>query len=239
MYKFRSNNILLLGDTHSRNKTAVILASVPEGWDVVHLGDGGFHNATKTLAFLTELNELCEERNIKLFHLRGNHDDTDPEIWESEWSNIFLVKEHSYAEFPNKKKALLLSGALSIDRSSNLHNGLYWVDEGTKPIEIVEKSDVVFSHDAPEQFNHSSNTIPRYWSFYADRDHYLVSDAIHQRKIVGDIIQRSGATSIFHGHFHNNITAIVNGVYARCISINELFEYDADKDYQKGYYPKY
>lgn len=237
--KFRSNKIVLLGDTHSTNITFDIIGTrVEKGADLIHLGDGGFgfgpaaFGVANALSWMDKINKLCKSLDINLYHIRGNHDNTSKKIWESEWSNVFLINTESYATFPNGKKALLLSGGVSIDRCLRTPNHDYWFDEGTHPIENVEKCDIMFSHDTPEQFNHSSHTIPTYWKNFNDKDASLYSDCLKQRVLVGDIVKNSECKTIFYGHFHNEMAQDIDGVYARCININDLFFFDAENNYK-------
>lgn len=238
-YNFRSNQIILLGDTHSTFETNDIIGTrVADGCDLVHLGDGGFgfgdaaYAIDNALSWMDKINKLCKSLNINLYHVRGNHDNTSPRIWESEWSNVFPINKHAYATFPNGKKALLLSGGISIDRFTRKFNKDYWFDEGTHPIENVEKCDIMFSHDTPEQFNHSSHSIPNHWKWFNERDVTLYSDCLKQRELVGDIAKRSECKTIFYAHFHNNMTQVIDDVYARCVDINELFFFDAEHNYK-------
>lgn len=238
-FKFRHNSCALLGDTHSTYETySIISTRVQEGTDIVILGDFGIgfglpsYALDNALSWLDKINKLCTNLNINAYFIAGNHDNTSPRIWDSKWSNIFPIKNHAYATFPNGKKALLLGGAISIDRCLRKHNYDYWFDEGTSPIENVEKCDIVFSHDCPEQFNHSSHTIPTHWKNFHLKDPTLYDDCVKQRAIVGDIINRTRCKSIHYGHFHNNMTQMIDGVYARCVDINELYFFDAEHNYK-------
>jgi predicted phosphodiesterase len=237
-FNFRSNTVTLLGDTHDTSVTKDIIATrVQEGGDIIHLGDGGYGFGPPTyaidnaLSWLKMINKVCNQLDITLYQIRGNHDNTSLRIWDAQYSNIVLINKEAYGIFPNGKSALLLSGGVSIDRCVRTANKDYWYDEGTHPIENVENVDIVFSHDCPEQFNHSSHTIPTHWKMYNDKDDMLYQDCIKQRAIVGDIVKRSNAKTLLYGHFHNNITQQIDGVYARCIDINELFFFDADREY--------
>ena len=239
-FKFRSNQVILQGDTHSTSVTYDIIGTrVANGSDYVHLGDIGLgfgdvsYAVDNAKSILDRINKLCQSLDINCYFIRGNHDATYDSIWLSEWSNIKLIKDHAYAVFPNGKRVLMFGGGISLDRCDRQPNKDYWWDENTIPIDDVEKCDIIFSHDCPEQFNHSSHTIPTHWKFYNDKDHTLYSDCVNQRDIVGYIVKRSEATTIFYGHFHNNMTQQIDGVYARCVDINELYFFDADKKYGK------
>jgi ABC-type multidrug transport system ATPase subunit len=51
-------------------------------------------------------NEICLNKDINLFIIRGNHDATYDDIWNYELSNVFLIKNQACGVFPNGKKAL-------------------------------------------------------------------------------------------------------------------------------------
>lgn len=237
-YKFRSNEIILLGDTHSTSVVRDIIATrIPDGSDIIHLGDVGLgfgdlsYSIDNALSWLGIFNKLCSKLNINLYLIRGNHDNTSLKIWDSKWSNVFLIHNNAYATFPNGKKVLFLGGGISIDRIARIPKNDYWTDEATHPIEDVEKCDIMFSHDSPECFNHSSHTIPTHWKIYNDKDVTLYDDCVNQRKLVGEIVSKSEVSTIFYGHFHNSTRQQIDGVYARCIDINELEFFNANKTY--------
>lgn len=238
-YNFRKNEIILLGDTHSLETTRDILKSreVIEGNDIWHCGDAalGFgydsYNIRNTLTWLGMYNQICKDLDIRLYINRGNHDATYPEIWDSTWCNVTMIKTGDVATFPNGKTALLVGGGISVDRVTRKNNFDYWTGEGTPILEDVPKCDIVFSHDCPEKFNHPTATLPNHYGWYVDRDPTLLTDCANQRKIMTDIVDRSEAKTLFYGHFHNSMAQKIDGVYARCLDINELFFFDAEKEY--------
>jgi DNA repair exonuclease SbcCD nuclease subunit len=233
-YKVRYNNVILIGDTHSTDITNQLLKKkIPSGLDVVHIGDGGWgfgepsFAIDNAVAWAGILNKTCQNLNITLYHIIGNHD--NPEVWKfPNFSNLIFVQTGDVIEFHNGKKALCIGGGISIDRYTRKLGKDYWRDEVTPQLDEVTKTDYVFSHDAPEYFNHSSYTIPKHWSWYNERDVNLLDDAIAQRKVVEDIVKRSEAKLIIGGHFHNNIQQEIDGVKYRCLDINELYDFKAE-----------
>ncbi len=233
-YKARYNNLIVIGDSHSTDITHQLLKKkIPSGNDVVHIGDGGWGFGDPSYALDNArswgqmINETCVDLNIVLYHVIGNHD--NPSVWKfPNFSNLIFVQTGDTLEFPNGKKALFIGGGISIDRYTRKVGIDYWIDEVTPKLDTVESADFVFSHDAPEEFNHSSHTIPTHWSWFNERDVHLLNDAIEQRKVVGDICARSGAKKIFSGHFHNSNDERYNGVEYRCLNINELYDFRAE-----------
>lgn len=230
-YKFRTNDLIFIGDTHSTDITYQLLIRCPNRYDIVHIGDGGWGFGKGSFAldnaksWAKRINDLCQDADINLYHIIGNHD--NPEVWNlPNLSNLFFVKTGDVGVFPDGKKALFIGGGISLDRISRKEGESYWKGEITPQLETVEKCDYVFTHDAPERFNHSSYTIPTHWTYYYERDVTLLDDAVAQRKVVGDIVDRSGATQLIGGHFHNNTKQEIDGIKYRCLDINELYEFE-------------
>jgi predicted phosphodiesterase len=236
---FRKNTTILIGDTHSMSSTYEILnIDIPNGSDVVHMGDAGLgfgdliYSIPATISWLERYNDLCKKIDVNLIIIRGNHDATYDKIWSSTWSNIFLIKDYGIGIFPNGKRVLFVGGGISIDRTYRVQGNTYWYDEITPKLDNVPLSDIVFGHDAPEHFNHSTKSLRDTFKGLVERDPMLISDALDQRMNLSDILKRSGAKTWFSGHFHNDRREERDGVYYRCLDINELFEFDSNKIYK-------
>lgn len=229
-FHFRNNDVVLLGDTHSLATTRNIVKNTEYlfSLDLIHLGDVGIGFGRREGAVevskkaLVDINEICKDKDINFYVIRGNHDATYPELWE-DMSNMFFIPQYAYGIFPNKKKALLLAGGISVDRLTRTDNYDYWKGEVSPFIEDIEPCDILLAHDAPEEFNNSSLSLRKSFQWYCDKDTTLIDDCLKQRSNVSDIWKRSGATRVFSGHFHNNATAELDGTSYRCIDINELF----------------
>lgn len=235
MYKFRKNSVILQGDSHD---TSIVYDTlnlrIPNGSDYVHLGDVGLGFGGETYAmknaetWLDRINKLCITLNINCYLIEGNHD--NPAVWElPPLSNVFLPKSGEVGIFPNGKKVLFIGGGISVDRCVRKEGIDYWKGELTPKLENVEKCDVLFSHDCPEHFNYSTASLPQNFQWYVDRDLTLMDDALAQRLNMTDIVKRSEVKEIYHGHFHHSIVEEHDGVKCRCLDINELFEYDAER----------
>lgn len=218
--KFRNNNIILIGDTHDIRITQKLIKNkCGENYDVVFLGDGG------EIGFLSydfeKLNNLLIEKNIRMFYLRGNH--SNPRYFNSnEYSNIIFPKTLEKGIFPNGKTCLFVNGALSIDRNFRKVNSDYWLQEITeefdnKDVPIV---DIVFAHDAPECFNHSTKSLVKFDFITKD----IIDDSYIQREKMTRILENSKCEKWFSGHFHNTLKQNENGVEYRCLDINEMLE---------------
>ena len=238
-YNFRNDSVILMGDTHSLDTTYNLLnVRIPNGNDVIHMGDAalGFgdikYSIDNTLSWLDRYNKLCRTLDINLYIIRGNHDATYKRIWDSKFSNVFLIKDYAYGIFPNNKKVLLVGGAVSVDRCHRKENSDYWSDETTPIIENIDECDFMFSHDAPEYFNHSTSSLGKHYSREVERDDLLIEDCLKQRNNISDILERSEAKAIYSGHFHNALREERHGIYYRCLDINELFEFDSTKEHK-------
>lgn len=235
-YNFRFNQVIGIGDTHSMDVTWDILKhpKLPEGVDVVHIGDGGygFGNPAwaldNTRAYLQNFNKTCIQKDINLYLLLGNHDNTALKTFPN-LSNVFIVQTGDTGTFPNGNKTLFVNGGISLDRFTRKEGESYWRDEATEILEHVEKTDYMFSHDTPEEFNHSTAGIGGRFQWYVDRDPTLMEDCYAQRANMTRICKESGARFIMYGHFHNSVWEEVNGVVSRCLTINEVWEFNAEK----------
>jgi predicted phosphodiesterase len=238
-YNFRDNKIILIGDTHDQEILYdLINLRITNGSDVVFVGDGGIAFGVKdlaiknTLSWLVALNRLCVRLDVNLYIIRGNHDATYPEIWDSKWTNIFLTKSGDVGVFPNGKKTLLVGGGISVDRCTRKTGVDYWPGELTPYLEDVEKCDIMFSHDCPEHFNHPSTSLSASFNWCVVQDATLIEEALKQRLNMTDIAKRSEVKTIWSGHFHNSKREEKDGVYYRCLGINELLEFDAELEYK-------
>jgi len=240
IYKFRTNNLIIQGDTHNTDITFKTLdRDIMNDCDYLHIGDGGWGFGSESYAldnaksWAERLNKVCKNRNIKCYLIIGNHD--NPVVWKllPIHSNVKFVNSGDIGIFPNGKKALLVGGGVSIDRFTRTRGIDYWKDEITPYLEDIEECDVMFSHDCPEFFNHSTKSLSNSYGWYCDRDVNLIDDCLNQRNNMSDIAKRSGVTTIISGHFHNTICQEFDGVYYRCLDINELFDFDAKKEYRQ------
>lgn len=233
MINFRSNSILLLGDTHDLRRTFQIIQRKPniDNFDIVFLGDGGegFCGREHDEVYLKRINDECVKRNIFLYIIRGNH--TNPIVWQRNYkfSNLFLVPDYTPAIFPNKKTALLVGGGISIDRSCREENLDYWSDENTIYVKQNKHYNYLFAHDCPNYFNHSTESLwsSPYQDFLRD-DPDLFQDALDQRNVLGQIVKDIECKYAASGHYHNSTKEEKNGIKYQCLNIEELFLFDSN-----------
>lgn len=232
MINFRSNSIILLGDTHDLRRTLHIIQRKEnlDGQDIVFLGDGGegFFEPQTDAVYLQKISDAAKKRDIRLFVIRGNH--SNPDVWKRgyQFDNLFLVQDYTEAIFPNKKTALLVGGGISIDRPYRTLGFDYWDDEITPYVKQNKSFDIFFAHDAPDYFNHSTQSLwtsPYQKCLLDDAD--LFEDALDQRLVINQIvsdIHNGTLLFCFSGHFHNSFTGEKGNIFYRCLDIEELLE---------------
>ena len=141
--------------------------------------------------------------------------------------NLFFVGTGDIAEFPNGKTVLFVGGGVSVDRIKRTKDWSYWIMETTEYLNPVPQTDFVFSHDCPDNFNHPTATLPQSYGWYVDKDPTLMDDCKEQRENMTRIWRESGAKRAIYGHFHNDKFEEIDGVTAKCLDINELYEFNA------------
>ncbi len=230
----RSNDIALLGDTHSIVATTVCMESpYIRGVDVVFLGDGAEiadpREPNAIIAQFEELNKACIAQDVRLFCIRGNH--SDPRFWRGgyDFSNLFFVPDYTTMTFPNGKRASLLGGAISIDRKTRVEGIDYWKDEVTPRCKILEPHDFLFAHDAPEEFNASTLSLCRSFPWFVEKDANLIEDCLRQRETISNVARSVGAKYLASGNFHQPEMAEKGGIFYRCVGAQEMILFSADK----------
>lgn len=222
-------SILVCGDLHGCfdfllfklklskiNNTAIIFA-----------GDCGFGFEKKQyyINIYNKFKDVLIDNNIKLYFLRGNHDDKsyfDGEMIN--FDNFILIPDYSVIQYENNENPyniLCIGGAISIDRvwrkNEELRNGkkLYWTDE----IPVYEPE--ILNNIKKDGINISivvTHTSPHF-APKTDKDE-LQSFIIYDNKLDKDLdYERSTLTQIYdhvikndnhpvkiwlYGHFHDH-----------------------------------
>jgi len=235
-YQFRNNKVYLYSDSHSLSKLHHLIRYTKDiqDSDIVVLGDSfvGVYTtpATSDAWFLNKINNAAKGRNINLFLIRGNADNYD--IWFKgyEFSNVFLCKDYSEALFPCGVNALMVGGAVSLDRHTRKNGWDWWSSETTIFRNTAVYFDILFCHDAPSYFNKSVDSL---WEpknnklSFLLKDQNLYIDCQRQRKIMDKIAEEIQPRFIFGGHYHNSVQEEYEKTKYRCIGKEELFCLDA------------
>lgn len=230
---FKNDSIILLGDPHSlvKLKSAIKYKLNLDNYDVVCVGDVelGFGNRDSDESELRNINEACKKRNITLYIIRGNHD--FKHMWERgyKFSNVFLIKDYTTAYFLNGLRALLVGGGISLDRISRFKGFDYDDDEATVYQKTDKKHEILISHDAPDYFNHPTDTLSiSKYNHWLIKDYYLIKDCTYQRNVMERIVEDIDCKYIFSGHFHSSLREEKFGIKYRCLDILELYLLDSN-----------
>lgn len=233
-FTYRYNRLIMIGDSHNVQRVKEHLLQMPDGSDVVHVGDtsigyGDIRWAKDNAKVWMEMyNEVCVKKDLTFYIIRGNHE--PPWAWDlPNLSNVFMIHTGDVGVFPNGKTNLFICGGISVDRVKRVVGETYWPDEITETLEHVSVCDFAFMHDAPEHFNHPTATLPNSFGWYVDRDPTLMDDSRKQRANMTKICKESGAKVLIGGHFHNFDQQEIDGVKYRCLNIDEVWEFDSEK----------
>lgn len=228
-HKFRQNEIIIQGDSHGLSWIRKALDRIPDGTDWFHVGDVGVGFQTYDMDWQTleTINNLCYQRGVRFFAVRGNHD--SPGWWKNtQFSNLWLVPDYTEFEFPNGKTLLAVGGAFSIDRCMNIENVSWWKGELTPPLVGGTNGfyDYIISHDCPSFVNKPSASLkhfgglPEKHRLAFGKD--LIEEAEEQRQVMNGIFYSAQPKGWLYGHYHNDYKETKEGCDFRCFDINEL-----------------
>jgi predicted phosphodiesterase len=220
-----------IGDTHGNfhnilNKMNRYLLS---DCYIVHVGDFGAYNfnMSKIKAFDT----LLKLNNIKMFVVRGNHD--DPSFFDGQTiGNITFVADYTVLELDGDR-ILCIGGAVSVDRVARIKKGLdYHTDEklifNRKALEGIMGVNVLVTHTAPD----FCSPLPNYdysdfIQSYAENDAKLIEDLMEERANLTKIFEVLKANNKieqhYYGHFHKSYTEEIDGCIHRLLNVDEIY----------------
>jgi len=239
--------ILLLGDIHGNFN--YIMKQIDklniDNCTIIQVGDFGigFSSEGNDSNFLLQFNEFLKTKNIKMFVIRGNHDNPYYFKGDHRFSNLELLPDYTTLNIDNKN-FLFIGGAISIDRRHRILENVksarynstrrcYWYDEklifDEKFLKEAKNIDVLITHTAPDFCNPNNK-----WGFgplvngYCEEDENLKEELIQERNLmtkIWDILcENNKIEKHFYGHFHkSNVEKIVDCEH-RLLNINELFE---------------
>ena len=237
-----------IGDTHGSHREIMMQVAKYQITDTVfiHAGDFGigFMDEHKEVSNLMVLNKhFCEANNI-LYVVRGNHDDPRYFNGDYQYSHVKLMPDYSVIEI-DKKKILLVGGAVSIDRRPRLADmqqqaiygrdiQLYWFDERfilkeefARELEGIE---YVVSHTAPK-FAWPDNMVNGYAPIvhsFAKNDAKLYTDLDDERnaitKLYNALAENNKIKAWVYGHFHSSKTEEHFGTTYHLLNCNEFKE---------------
>lgn len=239
-FKSKNNNIyiymIFVGDTHGSLTNFLFECKKfnIKDIDVIHLGDFGVGftlNGKTNVDSFDYANEELKNSNIRMYVVRGNHD--NPRYWSGNqiFSNIHFIPDYSVLNIENKN-ILFLGGAISLDRSIRTSNVSWWANENfildERKLNEYEFIDIVASHSAPifTPPNINGCIVNEWvakdgaglrWELLAERDALCRAY---------DILINNGnnITHWFFGHFHQTITHQEEDTLFKGLDINEIYK---------------
>ncbi len=235
--------MIILGDIHGDFQYLIELLGMFDfqNESIISVGDFGlgFDTLSSECMHLAMLNNSLRRRNIKLYVIRGNHD--NPSYWRDSndskdpgFSNIILVRDYTVMIIEDKN-VLFIGGGISIDRSVRTEGRNYWKDEVIIRNDEFIKSlpensiDVMITHTPiAKMFWHICGTD--LVNQYALRDRSLWADIDKEQSILEEynsILKETQKDSLkmwFSGHLH--ISSVVNTDNIKYIVLNiaEFYE---------------
>ena len=216
---------------------------------LIQVGDFGigFNKKEKDIETLLLLNKFLKLRNIKMYVIRGNHD--DPAYFNNNhiYSNLQLLKDYTEL-FIYNKKYLFIGGALSIDRKvritednyyrikyPNSNNISYWENENflldEERINNIKDIDILITHTAQSfcypimQTNHIY--LPKIVKDYLKDDNKLLNDLIQERKDMDKLFEllknNNNISEHYYGHFHYRNIMINNNCKHILLDIDQFY----------------
>lgn len=226
------DNILCCGDIHGLiNLKSISLNYIKdiENCLIIFVGDIGLGFSSPILEknTLKDCNEIIKSKNIHYILLRGNHDNPDFFVNDSEYnqSNITVIPDYTILNTANNN-ILCIGGGISIDRIQRVPKVSYWDNEPVIPLDkdLKEKIktlsyniDIICTHNAPTYIKpvnsdvNNAGQIVEAWSSY---DSSLKQDVWNDRMVLNDLNE---FISKYHkikywvyGHFHNHFYSEYN-----------------------------
>lgn len=228
-------DIYVLGDIHGNFDTVKYLIKLYDisNCVIVIAGDCGF-GFEKFEFYKQKYNKqkkLLKDHNIRIFFVRGNHDDKS--YFDNEKINFKYWKtipDYSVLKCYNGN-ILCVGGAISIDRLKRIEKEntkkylgkkFYWPDEQVvylpKVIDSLKESNIIINH----LITHSIMSFcPPYTkgnieSFLIE-DEKLETDITTERKLVDKLYNHllknnNPIESVIHGHYHRHETSYIDDV---------------------------
>lgn len=232
-----NKKVYFLGDIHGN--FSFLTSHLKKGQfndaHIIQVGDFGVgFNRGEESRQLTILNEVCEAGNIKLYVIRGNHD--DPSYFTglfTQYNNILFIKDNTFLQL-NGLTYFFSGGAISIDRCIRKVGINYWANEGVdinfnsleSDLLKYPKIDIVVTHSSPSfafptQYDQIVHT-------YMRRDSSLDKELRAERALITKLYDLLLSRNIHHwiyGHFHARHEETTHtGVHFVALNINEFYD---------------
>ena len=226
-----SRKLFICGDIHGKLKTLVwklVEQKKITDADVIIVGDigVGFGRPKSFEVLYKSVERRLERSNIKLWCIRGNHDDPSFFDGSTKYPYLELLPDHITVEVGDWK-VYPVGGATSIDREDRLKTmqhskyPIYWkgerVEKKGENYDYPPKVDIIVSHESPISFRPIPERLdeisPEIWEEILEDRKYL--QEVHT-------LVRSGYW--FFGHYHKSYCGESGLTLYRGLGELELFE---------------
>lgn len=208
----------------------------------VGLGYNDIRESKKERKRLFELNKFLKKRNIFLYVVRGNHDNTVFFDGKHNFTNLIFMQDYDVVEI-GEYTILGIGGATSVDRKPN-HNfkdyrgknhpgrkeGIsWWPDEKVvydeEKIKKIAGVDVIIAHTAPD-FVHPfifSETIKKWIECDKELEVELIEERALMTKIYNKLDEINLIKHFIYGHFHHSNLELYNNTKFKLLDIGEFY----------------
>lgn len=217
----QAKDVYFVGDIHGNVpslENAINVREIQQNSVLILLGDIGIFTWSPTL---DALQEMAYKYNIRLYLLRGNHD--DPFYWNKYHkydSHITFIKDFSKLLINGETRVFAIGGGLSLDRSVRKEGVDYFKDEMIKPMPSgmpYIDCDVLITHTGIiDGLRGLPEPSKRYWCL---KDNMLEADLAVERETMLFILKNISAKAWVYGHFHETkVFPAVGGLgVSRCV----------------------
>ena len=220
------NNIIFCGDIHGLYNLKTISLNYIKDINnslIIFCGDIGIGYSSPIIEknILKDCNEIIKQQNIHYILFRGNHDNPNFFVNNSEYnqSNITFIEDYTILHTQNNN-ILCIGGGISIDRTQRIPNISYWDNETVIPLNeelkykiknLSYNIDVICTHNAPtyiKPVNTDINNQGQFVEAWSAYDKELKHDVWNDRSTLNEledyIKQYHHINYWIYGHFHNH-----------------------------------
>lgn len=210
------DTVMLAGDWHGNTgwATSLIISAGVRGIRVIlQLGDFGFWvPGLRRDRYLDEIETACVRHDVTVLWVDGNHE-FHPGLNElpiDPATGLRPIRPHIF-HLPrglrwrwHGKTWMALGGAHSVDRPQRKPGVSWWPEEHLTETDVAHAIsggpvDVIVAHDAPDGYE-----IPGLPGGFPPAELYAAD--LH-RAMIGEVVDATAPTVLFHGHYHVRYTA--------------------------------
>jgi predicted phosphodiesterase len=177
---------------------------------ILQLGDFGYWvDDGRTASYLSSIEAMLDEADIRLFWLDGNHEDhTRVADWQdtTQYPRIrYLGRGFRWQWWD--KTWMSVGGAMSVDKHYRVEGLSWWPQEELTDDEVGYAGrdgavDVVVSHDCPRGVDIPGVGPDTKGGVRGNWPPDILADAQHHREKLATICRKTAPDWLFHGHYH-------------------------------------